>query len=244
MKSDRRRFGFVVLALLIGHCDRDGSVGVEQCVGERIRCELPGEIATADSESDELSTTDLPELTPTWVRELPVRSDVSQLQPILTNAVDGTVWLFASQEEGIAVSTLDETGAVLDSDMVAPPAAYEISNAGGTPLSVRRSAAGLALRALWPVLPSPQPEEWIMFGDSPSDVRHRFEVDGDVLDRWQRTDLGHRRQCLRGHRVSEHREVRSEAETRLASIRASRSKRKHGVLDHAAEQRAKPRDRH
>jgi hypothetical protein len=171
-------FAFALLWLGCG----DGQVATDDCVGDHIRCRLPVSSREVAFEAKELSTQNLPEITPTWIHALPtLPPDPSPDNIVLTSDLQGQVWLFTTSKDGIDAARLDDDGAVIDSKRIEPPKALQGTDATHAQLFCYQQASlGPAVRVQWPEPESgttstnSQTLEWIKLGAKPDDRMHRI----------------------------------------------------------------------
>lgn len=95
---------------------------------------------------------------------------------LLTNDLEGDVWLFTPDEQALVVSKLDDQGEAVESKTIEPPRGWKVDVASNTLLSsYRQSWKGPAVQVTWPVTVESEalnPRamfEWIKFGESLDD---------------------------------------------------------------------------
>jgi hypothetical protein len=169
----------------------DGSVGSDDCFGERVRCEIPidadnNPVHLESGEYAEVATKNLDELAPTWIRPLPMTASESRWSNmLLTNDFEGDVWLFTQREKQLIANKLDADGQVAESQAFDAPRNWEVFDVATLDLSsYRQSGHGPTLRVNWPAqvkgeaLDPLNSIEWIKFGDSFDDPK-RLVADKD-----------------------------------------------------------------
>lgn len=175
----KRCLGLVVAMLSLSCAD---GVGSEDCVGAGVRCKVSTEVQKPSKDLTRLTTKDLEELSPTWVRPLPIlpyEPDAGGV--LLRNDLEGEVWFFArSSRLQLVASKLDADGEIRESTEIAPPRGWKMNDAGYlTFKSYPQTAIGVALEVTWPTTDETYHSEgvnneWIKLGQSVEDPIQRI----------------------------------------------------------------------
>jgi len=166
------------------------SVGTDDCTGTNIACELPNRHQLwASADAPDLPTKNLPELTPRWIRELPMLSDEPDelATSLLTRGADNDLVLFTSQRRGIAWTRIDSAGEGFETGMIRPPSERRVGDASRSKLDRTLSSGSFAIRVEWPIEiddgeSSPFAVEFLNFGaDLTGRPRRILDPAGEIL---------------------------------------------------------------
>lgn len=124
-------------------------MGADDCIGMNVRCELPQPAKNPYSRVVDHAMSDVQqEITPTWVRALPLPPGSQPLDTVFTSDLEGGLWLFSPKDDHIVAARLDADGGVIESSDISPPS--QLQSAQSVAITAhRQSAVGPTLDVQW-----------------------------------------------------------------------------------------------